>query len=58
MRVVLADAVLLAHGGGVPEALSIGLPLLAVGALVLMERSARRKAREAEQQQQQGEPNQ
>ena len=38
----------LAHMGGVPETLSILVPLLAVGAFVLMERSARRKAREKE----------
>ena len=40
---------LLAHLGGVPEAMTIGVPLLAVGAFVLMERSARRKAREQQQ---------
>ena len=37
---------LLAHGGGLPEALSLGLPVAVVVALVLLERSARRKARE------------
>ena len=39
-------AVLLAHGGGVPEALSLGVPVLVVLGLVLVERSARRKAHE------------
>ncbi len=38
--------VLLAHGGGAPEALSVGVPLLVVVGLVLLERRARRKARE------------
>ncbi|MCW2777345.1 MAG: hypothetical protein JWN17_1070 [Frankiales bacterium] len=36
----------LAHGGGAPEALTVLVPLLVVLGLVLVERSARRKARE------------
>lgn len=37
---------MLAHGGGVPEVLSVLGPLVVLGALVLMERRARRAARE------------
>ncbi len=40
--------VVLAHGGGAPEALMVGVPVLMVAGLVLVERSARRKAREQE----------
>ena len=46
---MLPASSLLAHGGGVPEVLGIAVPLVAVGAGVLMERAARRKARAQEQ---------
>jgi len=36
----------LAHGGGAPEAAVIGLPLLALAAFVLLERRARRRERD------------
>ncbi|MCU1693610.1 MAG: hypothetical protein JWM64_2701 [Frankiales bacterium] len=41
-----AGLVLLAHGGGAPEALSVGVPVVVVVVLVLLERKARRRARE------------
>jgi hypothetical protein len=40
-------AVVLAHGGGAPEAAMIGLPVLVLAVFVVLERRARR--REAEQ---------
>ncbi len=43
-----ADAVVLAHGGGAPEAAMIGLPVLVLVVFTVLERRARR--REAEQQ--------
>jgi hypothetical protein len=39
----------LAHGGGVPEAATIVLPLLVVGAFVFQERRNVRRLREQEQ---------
>ncbi|MCW2606104.1 MAG: hypothetical protein JWO60_797 [Frankiales bacterium] len=47
---------LLAHGGGAPEALTVGVPLLVVLGLVLVERSARRKARADNDHDDEGEP--
>ena len=38
--------VVLAHGGGAPEAAMVGLPLLVLVAFVLLERRARRRERE------------
>ena len=35
--------VVVAHGGGVPEAAMIGLPLLLFGVFILLERRARRR---------------
>ena len=43
-----ADAVVLAHGGGAPEAAMIGLPVLVLAVFAVLERRARR--REAEQE--------
>ena len=44
------DVAVLAHGGGAPEAAMVGLPLLVLAAFAVLERRARR--REAEQEQQ------
>jgi hypothetical protein len=41
----LAAPVVLAHGGGVPEAAAIGLPLLALVLFAVFERRARRRER-------------
>jgi hypothetical protein len=41
--------VILAHGGGAPEAAMVGLPVLVLAAFAVLERRARR--REAEQEQ-------
>lgn len=43
-----SDVVVLAHGGGAPEAAMVGLPVLVLAAFVVLERRARR--REAEQE--------
>jgi hypothetical protein len=40
----------LAHGGGAPEAAMIGLPVLLFGVFFLLERRARRREQEPEQQ--------
>ena len=42
-------SVVLAHGGGAPEAVMVGLPLLVLGLFAVLERRARRReaAREA-----------
>ena len=40
----------LAHAGGVPEALTIALPLLIFGGFVLAEKRARRRERERAEQ--------
>lgn len=49
---VVADGalaqVVLAHGGGAPEAAMIGLPVLVVVAFVVLERRARRRERDEE----------
>ena len=42
-----ADGALLAHGGGVPEAATVGLPVLLFVVFLLLERRARRREREA-----------
>ncbi len=44
--------VVLAHGGGAPEAAMVGLPLLVLVVFAVLERRARR--REAEQEQAEG----
>ena len=44
----LADRVLLAHGGGAPEALTIALPLLVIVGFVLAELRVRRRERAAD----------
>ena len=38
-----AGAVVLAHGGGAPEAAMVGLPLLVLAAFAVLERRARRR---------------
>ena len=38
-----ADAVVLAHGGGAPEAAMIGLPVLVLAVFAVLERRARRR---------------
>ncbi len=43
--------VLLAHGGGAPEALTVGVPILVLLVFVVLERRARRREREQERQQ-------
>ena len=43
-----APLVVLAHAGGVPEAAAIGVPLLALVVFALIERRARRREREQE----------
>ena len=43
---LLAGRVLLAHGGGAPEALTIAVPLLVVVGFVLAELRVRRRDRE------------
>ena len=48
MSALAADAVVLAHGGGAPEAAMIGLPVLVLAVFAVLERRARR--REAEQE--------
>jgi membrane protein implicated in regulation of membrane protease activity len=50
----MSDALVLAHGGGAPEAAMIGLPVLVLVVFVVLERRARR--REAEQEQEQEQP--
>ena len=49
MTVVAGDLVVLAHGGGAPEAAMVGLPVLVLAVFAVLERRARR--REAEQEQ-------
>ncbi|MDP9466323.1 MAG: hypothetical protein M3P31_03650 [Actinomycetota bacterium] len=44
------DAVVLAHGGGAPEAAMIGLPLLVLAVFAVLERRARRRESEQESQ--------
>lgn len=39
------DPVVLAHGGGVPEAAMIGLPVLVLVVFAVLERRARRRER-------------
>ena len=46
---VPAGGPVLAHGGGLPEVATVGLPLLVLLVFVLLERRARRREREAEQ---------
>ena len=41
-----ARLVVLAHAGGVPEAVTVGLPLLALVVFAVLERRARRRERE------------
>jgi predicted esterase len=50
MTVRAHDVVVLAHGGGAAEAAMMGLPLLVLVGFAVLERRARR--REAEQEQQ------
>ena len=47
----LADSagIVLAHGGGAPEALTLGLPILVVLAFVYFEMKARKKERNQDQ---------
>jgi hypothetical protein len=45
---VATDAVVLAHGGGAPEAAMVGLPVLVLVVFAVLERRARR--REAQQE--------
>lgn len=45
MTAQLASVVVLAHGGGAPEAALIGAPVLVVGIFVWLERRARRRER-------------
>ena len=47
MTVTASGVVLLAHGGGAPEAAMVGLPVLVLVVFAVLERRARR--REAEQ---------
>lgn len=42
----MTAALVLAHGGGAPEAAMIGVPLLVLVAFGLLERRARRRERE------------
>ncbi|HVF21346.1 MAG TPA: hypothetical protein VNA14_14050 [Mycobacteriales bacterium] len=44
----LAGAVVLAHGGGVPEVLSVAVPVLLLGAILYAGRRRERAEREAE----------
>ena len=44
------DLVVLAHGGGAPEAAMIGLPVIVLAAFAVLERRARRREQEQEQQ--------
>jgi hypothetical protein len=43
-----AQLVVLAHAGGVPEVVALGLPVLALVVFALVERRARRREREEE----------
>ena len=43
-----APQALLAHGGGAPEALTIGVPILVILIFVLLERRARARERDRE----------
>ena len=38
-----SGAVVLAHGGGVPEAAMVGVPVLVLGLFAVLERRARRR---------------
>jgi len=40
-----ADGLVLAHGGGLPEAATIGVPLLVLVVFAVLERRARRRER-------------
>jgi membrane protein implicated in regulation of membrane protease activity len=44
-----ASDVVLAHGGGAPEAAMVGLPVVVLAVFVVLERRARRREREQEQ---------
>jgi hypothetical protein len=48
-EVQVPDVLVLAHGGGAPEAAMVGLPVLVLAVFAVLERRARR--REAEQDQ-------
>lgn len=45
MTAFSAEDVVLAHGGGLPEAATIGVPVLALVVFVVLERRARRRER-------------
>jgi membrane protein implicated in regulation of membrane protease activity len=45
------DVVVLAHGGGAPEAAMVGLPLLVLVVFAVLERRARRREREQDREQ-------
>ena len=44
-----AQAVVLAHGGGAPEAAMVGLPVLVLVVFAVLERRARRREREQDE---------
>ena len=48
--------IVLAHGGGAPEAAMIGLPLVLFGVFLWLERRARRRESQAEEVPAGGEP--
>ena len=43
-----APGLVLAHGGGLPEAATLGVPVLVLVLLAVLERRARRREREGE----------
>ena len=48
---VLAAELVLAHGGGAPEAAMVGLPVLVLVVFAVLERRARRREREQDAEQ-------
>ena len=49
MTFLSAAGLVLAHGGGAPEAAMVGLPLAILAVFVVLERRARRREREQQQ---------
>ena len=52
-QVLPGEVVVLAHGGGAPEAAMVGLPVLVLAAFAVLERRARRREAEQEREREQ-----